>query len=201
MDDGRLRARVAAGGWLGGVDGGAQRLQEMGLIPDFVSGDFDSLTEDARAALAAAGAEIVPTPDQNFTDLDKALAYATESLGAREVFVWGATGGRLDHTCANLSALIKHGRRADIRLVDDIGETRLVNGEAHLSGPELIGRTLSLIALGPVEGIWSEGVRWPLRGEGLAPGVRDGTSNEIVAQTVRVRVGAGDLLLMLHLAR
>lgn len=46
---------------------------------------------------------------------------------------------------------------------------------------------------------FSSGVR--RTGETLAPGVHDGTSNGIVASAVRVRVGAGNLLLMLHHAR
>lgn len=198
VDAERLRARVRDGGWLIGVDGGAAALWEQGLIPHIVTGDFDSLSEAARADLAAAGARIVPTPDQEYTDLDKALAYTLDVLGARRVAVFGATGGRLDHTFAALSALVKYGRRADVRLVDDVGETRLVHGRMRLTGDDLVGRVLSLIALGPVEGIHSRGVRWPLQGESLAPGIREGTSNRVTACTVEIEAARGDLLLFLH---
>jgi thiamine pyrophosphokinase len=136
--------------------------------------------------------------------LDKALDYARNGLDAQHIRVFGATGGRLDHTYSALSALLKRGRhdstrpKADIRLVDDVGETLVVNDTLTLTGPDLPGRTLSLMALGPVSGIWTTGVRWPLFGESLAPGVRDGTLNVVTETTVQVRAGSGDLLVLLH---
>lgn len=197
-DASRLRASVSEGGWLIGVDGGAARLRALGLNPDIVTGDFDSLSNEARAELADAGAIIFPTPDQDYTDLDKALAYCLDALAVREIRVFGALGGRLDHTFAALSALVKHGSRADVRLADEIGEARLVHNRLTLSGDDLPGRVVSLIALGPVTGVWIRGVRWPLSGETLAPGIRDGTSNEVIANAVEIEVGSGDLILFLH---
>jgi thiamine pyrophosphokinase len=54
------------------------------------------------------------------------------------------------------------------------------------------------MAFGPVHGITTTGVRWPLTGETLAPGVRDGTLNEITSDRVTITVGAGHLLVQLH---
>src|SRR5689334_14228442 len=82
MADTRRLRRHVGDGWLVGVDGGAARLWEMGLLPHIVTGDFDSLSAGCRTVLAAAGSRVVPTPDQNFTDLDKALAYAVDILAA-----------------------------------------------------------------------------------------------------------------------
>ena len=63
-----------------------------------------------------------------------------------------------------------------------------------------IGQRLSLSPLsGPVEDVWTEGLRWPLAGERLTPGERDGISNEVVASPASVRVGGpGDLLLIVQ---
>jgi len=85
-----------------------------------------------------------------------------------------------------------------MRLVDDMGETWLAGPYALLTGDDLIGRTLSLMAFGPVTGITLTGVRWPLKNETLAPGVRDGTLNEITDAKVTLEVKSGDLLVMLH---
>ena len=197
----RLRAQAAAARWLVGVDGGAAGLLALGLVPHIVTGDFDSLGVETRETLSRAGARIVPTPDQNYTDLDKAIDYSIQTLGARDFAVFGATGGRLDHTYSVLSALIKHGRAASIRLIDEFGETSLVHRAFVRTGPDLPGRILSLLALGRVEGVTTTGVRWPLHGETLAPGVRDGTLNEITDETITVEVASGDLLIMLHHAR
>ena len=192
-----LRDAVARGGTVIGVDGGARCLRSLGLRPHIVTGDFDSLSEDERGLLAGFGARIVPTPDQDYTDLDKALAYAVTTLEAREILLFGATGGRLDHLFSVLSALIKYGRRAEVRLIGTHGETALVNGVFRRSGADLPGRVLSLLAMGPVDGITMRGVRWPLTEESLAPGVRDGTSNEITAETVEITARSGDLLVFI----
>jgi thiamine pyrophosphokinase len=205
VDAARLRAAAARPGRvLVGVDGGAMRLLALGLVPDVVTGDFDSLPTETRDVLACTGVRVVPTPDQDYTDLDKALTHCIDGLGARECLVFGATGGRLDHVYSVLSAVLKHGRRARVRLVDAWGETERVNGPRTLSaddtvsGAPLPGRILSLLSFGLVESIHLDGVRWPLSGESLAPGVRDGTLNEIVADTVTLRVGSGEVLVMLH---
>ena len=198
VDDGRLRARVAKGGCLIGVDGGGVRLLDMGLTPRWVTGDYDSVSPAQRAALEAAGARFVETPDQNRVDLDKALSFAIDEAGARDVAVFGASEGRLDHTAAAMVAVIKHGQRATVQLVDAYGSAQPVYRELTLSGNDLIGRTVSLIALGTVQDVWFEGVRWPLLGEDVGPYGRDATSNEIVSETVSIRAGAGDLLIYLH---
>ena len=180
-----------------GVDGGARTLLQLGLTPQIVTGDGDSLSDIEREALVAAGAVLVPTPDQSYTDLDKALSWACEQ-GATRITVFGATGGRLDHSYSVFSALIKHGRSLPIQLVDETARYELVNGTWHCVEPGLRGRTLSLLAFGRVEGITTLGVRWPLEDDWLAPGVRDGTLNEITDERVSVQVGSGDLIVMLH---
>ena len=181
-----------------GVDGGCRHLLRLERTPTLVTGDFDSLTPTELALLEKRGAQIVPTPDQEYTDLDKALTLARTTWSGAPIRIFGATGGRLDHLYSVLSALIKHGRDTDIRLVDELGETFLITGSVTLRGDDLPGRTLSLMAFGPVEGIVARGVRWPLDGERLAPGERDGTLNEIVDPEVTLAARSGDLLALLH---
>ncbi|WP_395094510.1 thiamine diphosphokinase [Armatimonas sp.] len=193
-----LREAAQTAELLVAVDGGARTLMRYDLTPQLVTGDGDSLTIEEQEALAVAGAELVPTPDQDFTDLDKALAYVIEARGATRITVFGATGGRLDHTYSVFSVLIKHGRSAPIELVDETATYELVVGEWQKSGENLVGRTLSLLAFGRVEGITMIGVRWPLTDAWLAPGLRDGTLNEINEDKVRVQVSSGDLIVMLH---
>jgi thiamine pyrophosphokinase len=182
-----------------GVDGGTRHLLAHGLLPHVVTGDFDSLTENERADLESRGVRLIETPDQDYTDLDKALGVAVERFHAETVRVFAATAGRLDHVYSNLSALLRRRERvAEIRLVDETGETWPVMGDVRLTGADLPGRTLSLMALGPVHGVTTTGVRWPLSDATLVPGVRDGTLNEIIAETVTIRHASGYLLVMLH---
>lgn len=180
------------------VDGGGRHLLRLGIDPNFVTGDFDSLSEPERTLLSARGATLVPTPDQDYTDLDKALAWIRTTLAPETITVFGATGGRLDHLYSVLSTLVRHGSGTDIRLVDEIGETFVVAGERIWEGDDLPGRTVSLMALGPVENVVTRGLRWPLHGETLAPGVRDGTLNVVDAPRFSVSAGSGTLIVLLH---
>jgi thiamine pyrophosphokinase len=193
-----LRAAIADADLIIGVDGGTQHLLGLDLLPHVVTGDFDSLDAAYRDGLASRGVHILPTPDQEYTDLDKALSVAIETFDAATLRIFAATSGRLDHIYSNLSAVLKQGRRADVRLVDEVGETWVVEGPLTLTGPDLPSRTLSLLAFGPVHGITTTGLRWPLTDESLAPGIRDGTLNEVIAETVTIRHTSGDLLVMLH---
>ena len=196
--EGLLRDSVQSADLLVGVDGGAQTLRRYGLTPQIVTGDGDSLSEQEGAELERLGAVRIATPDQDYTDLDKALAYVIQVCGAVKITVFGATGGRLDHSYSVFSALLKHGRRAQICLVDEIASYELVVGSWQRRGNDLPGRTLSLLAFGRVEGITTNGVRWPLSNDWLAPGLRDGTLNEVTEEHIGVTVGSGDLIVMLH---
>ena len=195
--EGLLRDAVESASILVGVDGGARTLQRYGLIPQIITGDGDSLRDDERAALVRAGAKLVPTPDQDYTDLDKALSWVREQ-GATQITVFGATGGRLDHSYSVFSALIKHGRSLPLQLVDETAMYELVVGEWQRSGRDLVGRLLSLLAFGRVEGITTKGLRWPLANDWLAPGLRDGTLNKVTDESIEISVGSGDLITMLH---
>lgn len=192
-----LRATVRGAELLVGVDGGARTLRRLGLSPQVVTGDGDSLTDDERTWFASQGARLIPTPDQDYTDLDKALQWV-RAEGATKVTVFGATGGRLDHSYSVLSALLKHAPTLSLALVDETARYEAVVGCWECAGEERIGRTLSLMALGRVEGITTTGVQWPLTEDWLAPGQRDGTLNRITEATVTVRAATPGLIVMLH---
>jgi len=183
--------------WVG-VDSGTRHWLSIGILPHYVTGDFDSLSVQERESLAKIGVKIVPTPDQDYTDLDKAIAFVSQELGIARLRIFAGTAGRLDHTYSVLSTVVKYGRALDIRLVDEVGETWLVNGTETLTGEHLPGRVLSLMAMGTVTGITTTGVVWELEGETLAPGFRDGTLNVIKDTTVGILVEEGNLLVMLH---
>ena len=175
------------------ADGGASSLISAGIVPNAVLGDFDSLTTDLPDSVLR-----VPAPDQDFTDLDKAVAWLIDA-GASSIAMTGVTGDRLDHTFGALAVLAKYGRRVPLTLLDQIGTAHLVAGELELGSHP--GQTVSLMPLGHVEGVTTAGLKWPLAGESLAPGVRDGTSNLAVSGRIVIQVGAGDLIVYLHHGR
>jgi thiamine pyrophosphokinase len=167
------------------ADAGADRLLRLGVQPEAVIGDFDSISCRARAALAG---RLHPIAEQETTDFDKAL----RSVAAPFTLALGFTGARLDHGLAVLNALARHpGRRCLILGAQDV---------AFLAPPRLdldlpVGMRLSLFPLGPVEGE-SRGLHWPIGGIAFAPGGRIGTSNR-VAGPVRLAFDAPRMLVIL----
>ena len=83
------------------VDGGAHRARQLGIIPDWVVGDMDSISVQDRRFMEEAGVSFELHPaEKDFTDTQIALALA-EREGGREIEVWGGTGSRLDHNLSN----------------------------------------------------------------------------------------------------
>lgn len=171
------------------ADGAANCLPGMGLAPDVVLGDFDSLAPAVRECLPEA--VFLPVHDQEASDLDKAIAYAAER-GAEYVTVAGATGGRLDHALTHISLLLKYHPEPDVRLLDERMEVRVVGAQpVEFRGRR--GDTLSLIVFAPAEGVVMKGVLYPLCHEPLFPGSR-GVSNMLVGDTARVSVCSGAVI-------
>lgn len=151
-----------------GADSGADRLLRLGVMPEAVIGDMDSLSQTARIQLAG---RLFPIPEQETTDFDKAL----RQIAAPFVLGLGFVGARADHGLAVLNGLVRHpDRRCFILGPRDV--TFLCPPELRLDLP--VGTRLSLFPMGQVQGE-SEGLRWPLTGLDFAPDGMIGTSNEV----------------------
>ena len=175
------------------ADGGANHLARIGVRPAAVVGDLDSIRSEVREWLGERC--LVPRPDQDHTDLHKALAYVIDERGAGRVTVLGATGGRLDHALENLALLARWAGRAEIELRDE--STRIVAVTAAASFAVARGSTVSLLPAGRCERVWTEGLRWPLAGAPLDLLDRTGVCNRATAESVSVRVEGGAVLVFL----
>ena len=175
------------------ADGGANTASAYGYAPDYVVGDLDSVSRQSKAALAADRLILVDPEGNVGTDGQKVLNHAV-ALGVTEAVLVGFTGRRTDHLLGNLSLLKTFADRLALRLVDDYCDIRLI--DRYIRFHAAIGQKISLCPLdGAAEGIETLGLKWPLRSESLIPGVREGISNEVVANPVEIRVGRGNLLL------
>ena len=178
------------------ADGGSRHCLDLGIRPDLVVGDFDSLAEDDLRQLQEAGVELARYPThKDFTDLELALQHARQR-GADEVLVLAAMGGRWDQTLANV--LLPAGREfADltVRLIDGNQEISLIRPGQALEIPGEKGDTLSLIPLlGDAYGITTQGLEYPLSGETLYFGSTRGISNVMQENRVSITLQTGLLL-------
>ena len=86
-----------------GVDRGSLFLIEQGIYPDLAIGDFDSVSEEELALVCSQSKEILQSqPEKNDTDLELAVKTAFVRYPQAQVTIFGAFGGRLDHTLANV---------------------------------------------------------------------------------------------------
>jgi thiamine pyrophosphokinase len=179
------------------ADGGTHHCKSLGIIPNVIIGDMDSLASSEVSSYQDAGVLIIQYPThKDETDLELALQY-TVRQGVRDVFIIGALGSRWDMTVANI-LLISHPDFSSliIRLLDGSQELTLLRGyqEADIQGRS--GSPISLIPLaGDAHGITTHGLEYPLNNETLSYGSSRGVSNVFLQDHARILVKDGLLLL------
>jgi thiamine pyrophosphokinase len=176
------------------ADSGLDHALALGFRASVVVGDLDSVTPDALARARSSGADVESHPaEKDETDLELALRRAV-ALGVQRVTVIGGGGGRHDHLLAN-ALVLGHDDYAGLEIDALVGTARLtvIRSRAGLVGAP--GSFLSLLPLGgAARGIHTEGLRYPLRDETLAPGTTRGVSNELVTSDAVVSLRDGVLL-------
>ena len=172
------------------VDGAIYAAAELGLAPDILTGDFDSVRLDGACAKYPE-LRVIRTPDQDKSDLEKAVDTACD-LGATAVTVIGASGGRMDHTLGNSAILLR--ACTPICLADDFGTVQAVGSDGKedciLVLATSAGDTISLITFDLNSKVSIGGVKWPLREFHLLPGTR-GVSNVALSTEVEISVHRG----------
>jgi thiamine pyrophosphokinase len=197
-DPAYAKGLIRAGDLIIAADGGGVHCLEMGLQPDIVIGDLDSLPAEALEQFERKGAEVIRYPERkDYTDLELAIRLAQER-GAGEVLVLGALGQRWDQTLANL--LMPAGesfRDLRIRLLDGRQAIQLMHGGERLQLTGSPGDTISLVPLGGnARAITTQGLEYPLNGEDLSFGSSRGISNVLLGETAVINLGEGLLLVV-----
>jgi thiamine pyrophosphokinase len=187
------------------ADGGLRHCRSLGLTPQVLIGDFDSISAQEVIELEASGIEVIRHPTQkDYTDLELALQHARK-LGAQEILVFAALGRRWDQTLANLllpAASTLQGTR--ITLLDGDQEIHLLDARQNPAELELRGEpgdTVSLIPLaGDAEGVRTAGLEYSLEGETLAFGATRGVSNCLINQEASITLRQGLLAcIVIHI--
>ena len=174
------------------ADGGANHLGRIGLRPEAVVGDLDSITAGIRAFIGEE--HMIQRPDQDRTDLDKTLSYAFDELDLEELTVLGATGGRLDHTVSNLGLLARRALGKKLVFLGADNSIIAVTDEIILEA--MPGETLSFFTIDPAVRVSIGGVRWPLQDQPLDLVGRPSISNEAVSEEVTIHAEGGAVIAM-----
>ena len=186
----RLACPIEPEDYVIAADGGLQHTRALGIEPQEILGDFDSLgyiPQDAR---------VFPVEKD---DTDAMLAARRGlALGFREFLYYGSLDGkRLDHTVANyqtLQYLADHGARGYL-----VGQDFLatVVKEGTISFPEGTEGLISVFCLGAdARGVSLRGLYYPLEEGTLTAGFPLGVSNHFTGAPAEISVEEGSLLVM-----
>ena len=174
------------------ADGGYDHCEKMGLSPNLILGDFDSVKLDLPISV-----ETLTFPkEKDETDAFIATRIAVER-GFKSIIYLGCLGNRLDHTLSNITMLkfcVDRGVFAEI--IDENNCAFLINKNCHISGKA--GDTISLLPMfGDAFGISSKGLYYPLNNESLESGTSRGISNVFMGDTAHIDIERGYLLCII----
>jgi thiamine pyrophosphokinase len=179
------------------ADGGTQHALALGIKPNLILGDMDSIGKEMLKKIQDDEVEIELFPrDKNETDLELAIQKAIE-LEPKEIIIVAALGGRMDQTLANI-ALLSNPQLVSRNVYLDDGVERIFfcRNQAEVRGRN--GDIVSLIPWGgPVQGVQTENLKWRLDNEALYPEKTRGISNEMTSEVATIKIESG-LLLVVH---
>ena len=186
----RLARPIPADAWVIAADGGLRHTEKLGITPNEIIGDFDSL------GFTPAGANVFPV-EKDDTDAMLAARLGLKR-GCREFLLYGSLDGpRLDHTVANfqtLQYLADHGAVGYL-----VGNTTLVtvvkNGTIRF--PAGTEGTISVFCMGPdAQGVTERGLYYSLEDAALTAGFPLGVSNHFTGAEAEISVKDGSLLVL-----
>jgi thiamine pyrophosphokinase len=193
----RLRPWLRPDDYIVAADGGTAHALALGLRPHVVVGDLDSIDPTLVEPLTAAGTRFERHPaGKDATDLELAIERALRD-GATAILLFGALGGRLDQSLANVLMLAQRVWPASITLVEGDQVACVVRGGETLTLTAAPGSTVSLLPLSAqVTGITYHGLLYPLTNATLALGSTRGISNVVITQPATIQLAAGVALVV-----
>jgi thiamine pyrophosphokinase len=186
----KLLAPVGENDLIIAADGGLAHTQALGLHPNIVLGDFDSL------GYVPAGAQVYPV-EKDDTDSMLAVRKGLEA-GFRRFVLYGALDGpRVDHTLANFQTLLylaDHGARGYL-----MGKHQTVTAVKNscVQFPAGFSGTVSVFCLGAdAKGVTLRGLHYGLENGTLTSSFPLGVSNHFTGEAASITVESGSLLVI-----
>ena len=182
-----------------GVDKGMEFLYHHKILPSYIVGDFDSVDQKIgdyyRNETKVPIREFNPVKDASDTEIAIRLAM---TLGASEIYILGATGGRIDHLWANVQTLtIPFKAGVDAVILDSQNKIRLIGGDTVIRREDAYGPYFSIFPLGQeIYSLSIKGAKYPLHDHQLTPYDSLCVNNQFEEDEVKITFGSGIVILM-----
>jgi len=175
------------------ADGAANFTRKIGLMPNIILGDMDSISDGTLSYYKDLEIRRYPVCKDE-TDTELAINHAIE-IGATEVIVFGALGTRMDHSLGNiylLTRFLKPGIQGMI--VDEKNSVFLIQDKKNLNLS--MGTVISLLPLGgDVEGLNIQGFKYPITNGKMTLEHPYGISNVVIGKQQTISLKKGILLV------
>ena len=171
------------------VDGGADNCIKLGVTPDYIIGDLDSISLEAKTKFEKKS-RLIYDGDQNKTDMQLAINLSN-SLKPEKIIFTGTIGNRIDHTIANIFSLAH--AKADSKIVDEYNEVYFVKKNLELSGKK--GDLVSILSVSDVQGLTYEGLKWNLN-KADVPSGWIGICNEMIEEKAKISLAYGKIIVI-----
>lgn len=176
------------------LDGAIQKVLDKGIKVDVLLGDFDRNLNLENVLSQQTDIQVVYMPDQEKTDLEKAIEYLIEKGNKAANIIW-ATGKRSDHSITNMTNIVRYKNKIKLVLIDNHSHIFPIINSFEKWYPK--GSPISLIPIGEVVDISTSGLKYNLMNESLKLGFRTGNSNESDEDGfVKITIKSGELLIM-----
>ena len=179
------------------VDGGANHLYRLGIMPNYILGDLDSIDDDIRSYYEASDVVFKKFPTKkDETDAELAV-WMVEEEGLLGIDIYAALGGRIDHELANIQLLYYILDRGMYpRIISEREEIYILrNEEMNLKGS--IGDIVSIIPVkGDARGITLANMEYSVEELDLKYSVTRGISNVMLAEDAYINVRDGCILVI-----
>ena len=189
----------AEGDFVIAADGGLRALQSIGLQPNLLIGDLDSLGDYPLPD----GVPLEKHPvEKDDTDTGIALAQGY-AMGYRTFVLCGCAGGRIDHLMANFQSMARYSQLgASVRLIAPEYDAYTLTNNSIILPHRPAGTTVSIFCLGnQAQNVTLRGLYYPLENHTLTCTHPLGVSNQHTAETATVSVGQGTLLIIQYLRK
>ncbi len=173
------------------ADSGYDYAVKYGVIPHLLIGDFDSISNIPD------GIDKIKLPvEKDITDSEAAIIEGI-NRGYTEFLILGGTGGRFEHTFANISLMAKYTKLGYIIKMIDDNHSFFCIYNSSLKLTKKGSQQISVFAFGEnAEGVYETGFHYPLSNFTLSPFVPLGISNDIVADYGEISVENGTLVVI-----
>ena len=182
-------------------DRGYEAFSAVGVKPDIVIGDLDSISDGLKKTLSedrgAAGELIRLNPQKDDTDTEAAISLCAKR-GAKRIYLFGATGKRIDHVLGNVELLaFARDRGCELFIIDKNNRIRLSESSIKILRNEQWGDFISLIPYSPVvKGLTLRGMKYELNDHTMQKGNTLGISNEITGDAADISFSSGSLIII-----